>query len=245
MKIAGKIFGLIFGVFACVLGSLSLLVVTPIYLIIFAIGGEKADKTAHKLSRIWASYVLLCYGVRLKVHDKNLIKPHETYVFISNHRSHIDIPVCARATTNTFKFLAKDELVKIPLLGYIIKKLYITVRRQSIRDKVLAIKKMEAELEKGISIWLYPEGTRNTTEEPMTDFQDGAFTVAVNTGKPLAVLTIYDTAKILKPGGIWNARAGTVNAWWAEPIETKGLTRKDIPALKEKVREVMLKKIGN
>jgi len=155
----------------------------------------------------------------------------------------LDIPVCARTTNNTFKFLAKDELGKLPLLGYIIRKLYITVRRQSMRDRVLSLRKMEEELNKGISVWLYPEGSRNTTGQPLTDFNDGAFTVAINTGKPIAVCTIYDTAKILRPGKLFQVFPGKVEAWWEEPIPTKGLQKQDIQQIKQKVQDLILNRI--
>jgi len=244
MIVSKKLFGFLFALISGALVFISLLMVTPIYLIIFLSGGKNADKTAHKLSRIWASWVLISCGVRLIVYNRNLIDPNEAYVFISNHRSYLDIPVAARATTNTFKFLAKEELGKVPLLGYIIKKLYITVRRQSIRDKVMALQKMETELKKGISVWLYPEGTRNKTDEALTEFQDGAFTVAVNTGKPIAILSVYDTREVLDSRSSFQVIPGKVNAWWSEPIETKGLTRKDIPALKERVIELMKTHIG-
>jgi 1-acyl-sn-glycerol-3-phosphate acyltransferase len=243
MKVIKKIFGVLFAIIAAIFVLFSLLLVTPIYLTIFKLGGKKADNTAHALSRIWASWVLLSSGVILKVHNKRIISPDKTYVFVSNHRSHLDIPVCARATTTTFKFLAKEELTKAPLLGYIIKKLYITVRRQSIRDKVMALKKMEDSLHNGVSVWLFPEGTRNKSTEILTEFQDGAFTVAVNTGTPIAILTIYDTSKILQPGVLFELMPGKVCAWWEDVIETTGLTRKDIPALKDRVKELMAQRI--
>jgi 1-acyl-sn-glycerol-3-phosphate acyltransferase len=233
----------IFAIIAGLLIVLSLIIVSPIYAIIFAIGGKHANQTATKLSRIWAWYVLFCSGTRIKVYGQNLIDQSQTYVFISNHRSYLDIPVSARSTKNIFKFLAKDELGHVPLLGYIIRKLYITVRRQSMRDRVLSLRKMEVELNKGISVWLYPEGTRNKTDKPLTDFNDGAFTVAINTGKPIAFCTIFDTGKILRPGKLFQLFPGKVDVWWEQPIETKGLSKKDIPLLKERVRNMMVNRI--
>jgi 1-acyl-sn-glycerol-3-phosphate acyltransferase len=241
MKNFKKAFGFIFSIVAGILVLLSLVLVTPFYFIIFLTAGKKAEKYAVRVSRIWASIVLISCGVRLKVYNRNVIDPNRTYIIISNHRSYLDIPICARCTTLTFKFLAKAELTKIPLLGYIIKRLYITVRRQSMRDRVNAIKKMESEINRGISVWIYPEGTRNSTSEPLTEFQDGAFTLAVNTGRPILVLTIMDTRKLLPPGTLFQVIPGKVTAWWEKPIETTELTKKDIPALKDTVKQLMLK----
>jgi len=243
MQFFKSVFGFIFAILAGLLVIISLIIVTPIYAIILRFGGGNAVQTANILSKIWAHYVLFCCGARLHVFGKDLIKPKETYVFVSNHRSYLDIPVCAVATDNTFKFLAKDELGNVPFLGYIIRKLYITVKRQSLRDRVMSLKKMETELNQGISVFLYPEGSRNKTNEPLTEFLDGAFTVAINTGIPIAVCTIYDTRKILQPGNLFKLIPGKVNAWWETPIETKGMTKKDVPALKEKVRSLMEQRI--
>jgi len=243
MSVLRKSFGFLFAVLASILVLLSLLVVTPIYALLFATMGQKAVRSAHRLSRVWARYVLFCCGTQLKIQGSEHINPSETYVFISNHRSYLDIPVCALTAQNTFKFLAKEELGKVPLLGYIIRNLYITVRRKNPRDGVIALKKMEAELAKGISVWIYPEGSRNNTDAPLTDFHDGAFTVAVNTGRPLAVLTIVDTGKLLPVGSLLYLMPGRVIASWTNLVPTQGLTRKDIPVLKEQVKRMMTAQI--
>ena len=243
MQFFKSVSGFIFAVLAGILVVISLFIVTPVYAVILRFGGGNAVQTANKLSRIWARYVLFCCGVRLRVLGGSHIRTDTTYVFISNHRSFLDIPVCAASTANTFKFLSKEELGKLPLLGFIIRRLYITVKRQSLRDRVISLKKMETELHQGISVFLFPEGTRNKTNEPLTEFFDGAFTLAVNTGTPIAVCTIYDTGKILQPGNMLNLIPGKVTAWWEQPIETKGMTRKDIPALKDRVRNLMINRI--
>lgn len=234
-----KTFLYVFTFFSGIALLLSLIVVTPVYALLFLILGKKGTHPAHTLSQIWASYVLIVCGERLKVHHRKVLDPKQTYVFISNHRSYLDVPTCARCTNHIFKFLAKEELTRTPLLGYIIKNLYITVRRKSVRDRVESMHKMKASLDEGISVWIYPEGTRNKTDHPLAEFSDGAFHLAVASGKPIAPLTIIDTGKILPPGkGL--VMPGKVKAYWDKPIPTAGLDKKDVPALKEKVRQIML-----
>ena len=242
MQVIKKLILFLFTIWAVIALIVSLLIITPIYAIIFLLLGKKGGPAAHGLSRIWGTYVLLVCGLRLKVHGRKKLDPGETYVFISNHRSQLDIPLASRATTHFFKFLSKAELGKIPLLGYIIRKLYITVERKNARDGVRALEKMKKSLDEGISIWLFPEGTRNKTDAPLADFYDGAFQVAVNSGKPIAVLTIIDTGKLSPPGSLFIS-PGKVNAYWDEPISTVGLNRKDIPALREKARQLMINQI--
>jgi len=99
---------------------------------------------------------------------------------------------------------------------------------------------MRKSLDEGISVFLCPEGTRNKHEEPpLLDFRDGAFRLAVATQTPIAALTVLNTGRKLSPLRPIALAPGTLHAVWSEPIETKGMTLDDVPALKEKVRTQM------
>lgn len=237
MKILKKIFGFIWAVWGIAFFIFTLLIVTPLYLFIFLIGGENAEQNAHKLSRSWASVLFFFFVIRLKIHGKEKLDQNATYVFVSNHASQLDIPTCALATENFFKFLAKEELTKIPLLGFIIKKLYLTVSRQDKTDRARSMEKMINSLKNNVSVWIYPEGTRNKTNRPLKDFYDGAFRLAVDSKKPLAVLTIVGTKKLLPSGELFQFWPGVIHAYWSEPIIITENT--DAVALKEEVKAIM------
>src|SRR5688500_11520050 len=101
------------------------------YFIIFTfLPGKRAPHAAHVWSRTWAKFLAVFLFLRLKVEGKEKIDPQQTYVFVANHRSQLDIPLYALACRNTFRFLAKEELTRIPLMGYVIKRLYLTVNRE-------------------------------------------------------------------------------------------------------------------
>jgi len=97
-------------------------------------------------------------------------------------------------------------------------------------------------LKEKISVILFPEGTRNRTQKPLLDFKDGAFRLAIETQLPIAVLTILNTKDFL-PAGKFGLKPGTINARWNEPLQTKGLNLKDVPMLKEKARDMLLKNL--
>ena len=177
--------------------------------------------------------------MRVEIKNRHLIDPNKTYVFIANHLSMLDIPLYARSCTNTFRFLAKAELTKIPLLGYIINNLYISVKRTDKNDRVKSIEKMLLTLQEGISVFLAPEGTRNKTTKPLLDFHDGAFRLAIAAQKPLAILTVLNTQHHLSPINMFQMLPGTLKAEWSEPIETVGMTELDINHLKELARNNM------
>jgi 1-acyl-sn-glycerol-3-phosphate acyltransferase len=237
----------LFGLWAALLFALSLLIVTPCYLFVFLLAPkQKAPHIAHRyISRNWAGMLFPIFFVRVKTKNKELIDSKRVYVFIANHRSQLDVPAYAVACPNTIRFLAKEELTKIPLLGYIIRNLYISVNRKSSEDRQRSMNAMQQSLRDGISIFLCPEGTRNKTSEPLLPFKDGAFRTAIEAQVPLAVLTVKNSEKLLSPLRPVELSPGTVECIWSMPIETKGMTEQDIPRLKEIARQQMLNSLNN
>lgn len=173
------------------------------------------------------------------------IKPSHAYVFVCNHRSQMDIPLFARASVGPFRFLSKIEVTKIPLIGYVVKRLYITVDRKSKEDRALSFKKMQDSLLKEkISIVIFPEGTRNRTKEHLIDFKDGAFRLAIDTKMPIAVLTILNSGEFSPAHKTMQLKPGFIKAIWTEPIPTDKMTIDDVPKLKEMVRQRILEVLG-
>ncbi|MEO6883984.1 MAG: lysophospholipid acyltransferase family protein [Bacteroidia bacterium] len=223
---------------------MSFVIIIPCYFFVFTFVPKKdAPYLGHKVSRFWAKFVYFFLLIRVKISGMEKINPSKTYVFIGNHQSQLDVPIYALACENTVRFLAKAELTKVPFLGYIIKKLYVSVDRNDRKDRSKSIEIMKRTLNENISIFLCPEGTRNRTKEPLLDFKDGAFRLAIDAQIPLAVLTIIDSKKHHSPMRPLELLPGTIKAIWETPIETKGMTQDDLPALKEQARQLMLKNL--
>ena len=155
----------LFGLYALLVVMFSFFIVIPAYVFIFSfLPKKRAPFQAHKISRFWAKLLFTCFFIKVDIKGMELIKPDREYVFVCNHRSQLDIPLFARACVNTFRFLSKIEATKIPLFGYVIKRLYITVDRKSRRGSVESFIKMkDSLLKEKISVALFPEGTRNRT----------------------------------------------------------------------------------
>ncbi|MGI8891859.1 MAG: lysophospholipid acyltransferase family protein [Bacteroidia bacterium] len=241
-----KFFRTLYALYVLLIFVLSFIIFIPVYFIIFLFANEKkAPHIAHTNSRVWAKFVYSFGFINLDIKGKNKINREETYVFISNHRSQLDIPLTALACKNTFRFLAKQELAKIPFFGYVIKKLYLTVNRKDRSDRTRANEKMKQSIAEGISVFIYPEGTRNRTKDPLLPFRDGAFRLAIETQVPLAILTILNAEKINSPLQPFQLNPGTIYAVWSEPVSTIGMTADDIPILNEKATEIILKNLIN
>lgn len=221
--------------------TISFLIFVPCYFLIFNFcSKKKAPHVAHSLSRFWAATLFVFFFIRIKIKNKEFIDPQKTYVFVANHVSFLDIPLYARSCKNTFSFLSKAELAKIPLMGYVIKNLYITVDRGDKKDRSKSLDKMKASLDEGISVFLAPEGTRNKTEQPLLDFREGSFRLAIKAQVPLAILTIKNSNKLLSPHRPLEMRPGTIYAEWSKPVATTNMTEEDVIMLKEKARDKML-----
>jgi 1-acyl-sn-glycerol-3-phosphate acyltransferase len=236
-----RILRVLFGIYAILIFLLTLLVMAILIPLVFIFLPEaRAPHMAHGLARFWASMLHFFFILPLEVENKALIDQKRAYVFVANHRSQLDIPVFALSCKNTFRFLAKAELEKIPILGFLIRKMYITVKRTDRNDRNKSIEVMRQSLNRGISVFICPEGTRNRKNEPvLLDFRDGAFRLAVITQTPIAVLTVLNTGEHLSPNRAIELAPGKLYAAWDTPIETKGMTLDDVPALKARVRELM------
>ncbi|MGI9160117.1 MAG: lysophospholipid acyltransferase family protein, partial [Saprospiraceae bacterium] len=162
-----------------------------------------------------------------------------SYVIVSNHRSSIDFILNSVAFPGIFRFLAKQELMKIPIFGWVVKKMCLTVDRSSAMSRARSVVEIKKQLARGWSVLIYPEGGRNRTEYSLAPFYDGAFRIAIQTGAPIAIQTVQHVEAVsatVKSVDLW---PGTVYVAWDEPIETARLTADDIPALKETIRSRM------
>ncbi len=127
MEAVRRVLITLWGVWGVLVFLITLILVTPVYLGILSFGGKRSQKWAHQLSRAWARILFGAFLVQVNVHHANQLAADEPYIFIANHTSLLDVPAKALATSHFFKFLAKQELTRVPLLGRIVKQLYVTV----------------------------------------------------------------------------------------------------------------------
>ncbi|MBX2892600.1 MAG: 1-acyl-sn-glycerol-3-phosphate acyltransferase [Saprospiraceae bacterium] len=233
------IFKKIWAGYAVLLFLMLMLVSLPVLLVFMAFTpGERALRNnIFYLHHIFTPLFLTLVGIRLKVEGREKLDPKQSYVIVGNHRSALDFIVHAHAFPGVFRFLAKQELQKIPVFGWVVKKMCLTVDRSSAMSRARSVVALKENLANGWSIFIYPEGSRNKSDDLLGPFYDGAFRIAIQTKAPLAVETIVNMSKIASGYGL---RPGTVRIVWDEPIPTGGMTAADIPALKERVEKMML-----
>lgn len=217
--------------------STLLIMVIPIWVTNF-IKEPLGTEIFRRMSKTWMELFLIMVGCRIVVKGKNHFKPKQNYIVVSNHNSYMDIPITTPQIPGPNKTIAKAELAKIPLFGLIYSRGSVLVNRKSDRSRKESYNKMKAVLDRGLHMCIYPEGTRNKTNEPLKSFHDGAFKLAVETGKPIIPALIFNTRKVLpgssKPFYLWPA---TIRMDFLDPVEVQPGDTATV--LKEKVFRIM------
>jgi 1-acyl-sn-glycerol-3-phosphate acyltransferase len=164
--------------------------------------------------------------------------PRRPYVVVSNHESFADILLISHLPWE-MKWLSKAELFKVPVLGWLMHLAGdIPVRRGEGRSAVEALQRCRTVLKRRVSVMIFPEGTRSPTAD-MLPFKDGAFRLAIDAGVPILPLAVSGTGTALPKHG-WRFGRSVAEVRVLEPIETAGLTVKDVPALRARVRARIL-----
>jgi 1-acyl-sn-glycerol-3-phosphate acyltransferase len=192
------IFGRIWaGWAAIVFISTMLIMLVPFFMFSYFAPDPLKTKRFILYSRIWMAVFLPLVGCPLRVRGKENFLPGENYIVVCNHNSFMDIPVSSPAIPGGNKTIAKVEIAKVPLFGYLYKAGSVLVDRNSETSRKESLTKMKKVLEMGLHMCIYPEGTRNTTNLPLKPFHDGAFRLAVNTRKAILPALIFNTRPTL------------------------------------------------
>jgi 1-acyl-sn-glycerol-3-phosphate acyltransferase len=163
--------------------------------------------------------------------------PRRPFVVVSNHESFVDILLISHLPWE-MKWLSKVEIMRIPVLGWdMVLAGDIPVERGTRRSALKAMRRCQEVLAQRVSVIIFPEGTRSTTDE-MLPFKDGAFRLAVDAGVPILPLVVRGTRNALPKHG-WRFGRSDAEVRVLEPIETSSLTVKDVSALRERVREMI------
>jgi 1-acyl-sn-glycerol-3-phosphate acyltransferase len=235
MKIIKEILGRIFALWGMIVFAGSLLVVfIPIW--ITGLWPEpKRTIYVFRIFRVWMKFFFVFSGVKRIIRGKEYFKKGENYVVVCNHNSFMDIPLSSPGIPGPNKTIAKTEMAKIPLFGLIYKRGSVLVNRKSEESRRNSFLKMKEVLDMGLHMCIYPEGTRNKSAEPLQRFHDGAFKLAVDTGKNMMPSVIFYTIKVLprKPFFFWPHR---VEMHFLPPVMVAGKTSQQ---LKEEVFQLM------
>lgn len=193
---------------------------------------------------LWSPLILFGMGFIPIIRHKTRLDYSKKYVFIANHLSMIDIMMVFITVRRPVVFVGKMELDRVPLFATIYKRAAILVNRDSASSRKSVYVQAKRKLDIGFSMMLYPEGLVPKPDVFLAPFKNGAFSLAIEHQIPIVPITLPDCKKRFPfqfSYKYWIGKPGIVRANVHAPIETKGLTKEDLPKLKEEVHTFMSK----
>jgi 1-acyl-sn-glycerol-3-phosphate acyltransferase len=229
-------------VYAFTIFLLIMLLIFPAAVIASLWGRVKGGNAVYRLCNLWAD---ICFPLIFIFSKRKFEAPHDgdkAYIFVANHQSYGDAAFLARVIRQPLRVLGKAEMAGIPIFGFIYKMAVVAVDRKSIENRAQSIRIIRSLVNKKISVLIFPEGTFNRTGNPLKEFYNGAFRIAIETQTPVKPILFLDTFDRL-PYGLWNLNPGKCRAVFLNEIPVAGLTMSDLSSLRQKIFDIMSDKL--
>lgn len=214
-----------------------LIIVVTLFTAIFTIlcFPWKNGKAPRAVQVFWSRSVLWFLLIPIKVTGQENVDPKQSYVFVANHQSFLDVFAVYGWLPNNFKWLMKKEIRKVPFVGTACAVAgHIFVDRSNPRAALQSMDHIKKELVDGISTVIFPEGTRTKTGE-MGRFKQGAFKIAMDMGLPVVPLSLNGFFKAMPSGQAFANPHARVSLHIGEPIDISQFS--DVNEAMEYVRE--------
>ncbi len=227
--------------FLWLVGVIIIVVTFPMIFIIWlmALPFDSERKVMHRMM-IYLSLILtyLMPVWKVKINGREKAARNETYIVISNHQSVLDI-LFLNCLKYRFKWVSKIENLKVPVVGWYLRMAdYITVDRGNKESKEKMLERCYITLKKGISVMMFPEGTRSSDRE-IGFFRRGAFEMAINAKKSILPVLIDGTGGILPKHGMVFSTGHKVNIRVFDPVAPESFGTDDPDILSQKFHNFM------
>lgn len=200
----------------------------PLLLIEWVIG--KFNQRAKDISSLrivqWAfKMILFLAGTKVVIKGEENVPKNEPVLYVGNHRSYFDIVITYSRVPDLTGYIAKKEMLRWPLLVNWMKNLHcLFLDRQDVKQGLKTILTAIDKVKAGISICIFPEGTRNRVNDTFMEFHEGSFKVASKSGCAVVPMAIYNSAAIFEDHIPW-IRKTTVIVEYGKPFYIKDLSR--------------------
>jgi 1-acyl-sn-glycerol-3-phosphate acyltransferase len=211
--------------------------------VVDAARGQLSQSACNARLESWASRVVENCALDLAVRGREHIGTGRAYVIMSNHQSHMDVPVLYNVLGGNVRMVAKQELFELPIFGRALRDAgFIPVDRQNRQRAIENLKSAKDHLAGKTHIWIAPEGTRSVTGE-LLPFKKGGFVLALEAEAAILPITIEGTRHILPAKGLRSRPEASVRVSIHAPIDTvpfRGMPgRKGRDALMDEVRRAI------
>ena len=213
-----KILATLFAIWALTFFVITLMPVSLLMWIIGLVKEPRRTQIFRIISNIWMRFFFMVTGCGIKIRGTENFAKGKNYIITCNHNSFMDVPVTTPFIPGANKTIAKSEMTKIPVFGLIYKRGSVLVDRNDKNSRKESFKKMKNVLALGMHMCIYPEGTRNKTGEPLKEFHDGAFKLAIDTNTDILPAILFGTRRILPPGKTFYFWPGQMEIHFLNPI---------------------------
>jgi len=195
---------------------------------------DRRGTVVHLYARLWGWLALKFNGVKVQVTGLEHLDPKRPSIYMCNHLGSFDIFALLAYIPGQFRWLAKVELFRIPILGWGMSAAgYISLDRSERRKAHRSMEIAARKIREGTSVVIFPEGARSF-DGVLQPFMNGGFTLAIKAGVPIVPITIDGTWEIM-PRTTKRVKKGTIRIVIDRAIETKVLTMQDRRQLMQEV----------
>src|SRR6266566_1503444 len=196
------------------------------------------------LQRTFCRRIAFLSGAQVEARRSSGFDPQRTCFFMSNHVNLFDPFMLYCAIPQFVRGWELESHFKIPAYGWLMKRFgnvpVPNVRRSSDLKRMWRL--TQDAVDGGTSLIIFPEAKR-TRDGHVDQFQDGGFRVAQQLGIPIVPVSLVGSFQHHRTGH-WMLWPAKITVHLHDPIETGGLTKEDVPALRERVREIISAPVG-
>jgi 1-acyl-sn-glycerol-3-phosphate acyltransferase len=203
------------------------------------IGGNMMIRLSKWGADIW--FFLIFIRVK-RIYEAPLDKTRQ-YVFVSNHISFIDPAIAFKAYRQPFRTLAKIEMAKIPIMGFVYKYVTIMVDRDDPKSRIESLNHLRSVLNDKISVLIMPEGTFNKGNTPLKEFHDGPFYMAIESKTPIKPVLFLDSYRRMKHNSYLSMTPGQCRILYLNEIPVDGYSVFETRKLRDLVYQTMERKM--
>ena len=213
-----------------------------LFVVLFFVGlfsKNAKDRMSYAIVSWALRVVLFLSGTRLEVKGLDNVPKDRAVMFVGNHRSFFDIVINYSILPPLMGFIAKKEIKKVPILAGWMKRMHcLFLDRQNIKEGMKTIIAGTEKLKAGISIFIYPEGTRAKSDDAMIEFKEGSFKMAEKSGAPIVPVAINNSSACFEDH-FPRIKKAHVIIEYGKPIETSELSKEEKKHLGAHVHDIV------
>jgi 1-acyl-sn-glycerol-3-phosphate acyltransferase len=210
------------------------------YGVALALVRRDRSRVAHDMARMLGRLMRPPLGIRTRIIGRENMEARRPCIYLSNHQSAYDLPVLADLYPVETVVIGKKELSRVPLFGWVFRVTgNILIDRKNNPSAVGRLKEVEEAIrDRGVSVWIFPEGTRGTVPGMLLPFKKGAFHMAAAAGVPIVPIVVEPLQPHFDPGRR-HLQSAELEVRVLQPVQPGSTSEADIAALIETVHRHM------